>query len=206
MTSPKCDIMLSYQWASQSLVEKVFNTLTTLGFSVWMDSKNGSIRHNNIYDAMAEGVSNASVVLVFMTQAYEASENCKNELSLCGDRKIARIPILVQKDWKPNPSKWLGFLTAGKLWIEMNETNYLSKMDELTQHIFHVVPQMVPQVVAQSSPSVQESLCPPPTTVTPVSTRMQPPLIPRRLLGQVACPVARTPGGLLGARVAVRRS
>lgn len=197
--------MLSYAWSSQSLVDKVYDYLTCRGLSVWMDTKNGSIQHNNIYDAMAAGVSNASVVLVFMTEDYEKSDNCKNELSLCGDSKIPRIPILAQKDWKPTPSKWLAFLTAGKLWIQMDEFNYRTKMEELVQHIRYVVPAVA---LLLSPPPLEPPLETSPVPVpAPISCRGSG-LLGRRATPAMPAATNLNSGGLLGRKAtqAVRRS
>lgn len=203
--SEQLDVMLSYSWSSQSLVEKVYDYLTCRGFYVWMDIKNGSMQHDNIYDAMATGISNASVVLVFMSQSYEQSENCKNELSLCADQKIVRIPILTEKDWKPTPSKWLALLTAGKLWIDMNESNYLSKMEELVRHIIYVVPRLALSMpplllsphgssISQETPSA-ENMGRTSTEIIPAIPSNGGGLLPTRKMER-AVPSQR--GGLLG--------
>ena len=49
--------------------------LTHLGVKCWMDISGGM--GSDIYDSMAEGVSNASVVVCFMSQKYQDSQNCK---------------------------------------------------------------------------------------------------------------------------------
>ena len=70
-------VMLSYQWDQQKPVKRVHELLTKLGFKCWMDVFGGM--GEDIYDSMAEGVSNASVVVCFMSQKYQESDNCKLE-------------------------------------------------------------------------------------------------------------------------------
>ena len=62
--------MLSYQWDHQRQVKRAFDLLTQLGLKVWMDTQGGM--STDVYDSMAEGVSNASVVVCFMSTKYQA--------------------------------------------------------------------------------------------------------------------------------------
>ena len=57
-------------------------------------------------DSMAEGVENAAVVVCFLSQKYQDSENCKKELQYTGSKHISIIPVYTQRGWKP--SEWLG--------------------------------------------------------------------------------------------------
>ena len=66
-------IMLSYQWDHQSQVTRVYDTLTRLGVKCWMDISGGM--GSDIYESMAEGVSNASVVVCFMSQKCKYRSN-----------------------------------------------------------------------------------------------------------------------------------
>eukprot|EP01052_Picozoa_sp_SAG31_P034448 SAG31_NODE_4028_length_3651_cov_36.316160_3_plen_751_part_00 len=68
-------VMLSYQWDHQAQVKRAHDMLTHLGVKCWMDITGGM--GSDIYESMAEGVSNASVVVCFMSQKYQDSQNCK---------------------------------------------------------------------------------------------------------------------------------
>jgi hypothetical protein len=72
-------VMLSYNWAHQTQVKRVFDRLTELGLKVWMDTQGGM--STDVYDSMAEGVSNACAVVAFMSQKYQESPNCMLEVS-----------------------------------------------------------------------------------------------------------------------------
>ena len=45
----------------------------------WMDDKNGMV--NDLNEDMASGVEESSLVVVFISDAYFASENCRLEIS-----------------------------------------------------------------------------------------------------------------------------
>ena len=47
----------------------------TLGIPTWMDIDGGM--QVDIFDSMAQGVANAAVVVAFISQRYQDSENCK---------------------------------------------------------------------------------------------------------------------------------
>ena len=50
---------------------------------------------------MAEGVGNAAVIIPFMTEQYEASTNCKLELKFSQQTGVPIVPVMMQKDYKP---------------------------------------------------------------------------------------------------------
>jgi hypothetical protein len=105
-------IACSLQWDHQAKVKRVYDLLTTLGLHVWMDISGGM--DMDIYDSMAKAVSNASVVVCFMSQAYQNSSNCMLEVKFAKQSGVEIVPVLMQgAGWKA--SGWLGLLTAGAL-------------------------------------------------------------------------------------------
>eukprot|EP01048_Picozoa_sp_COSAG05_P005356 COSAG05_NODE_315_length_11604_cov_8.336375_6_plen_1129_part_00 len=111
-------VMLSYQWDHQRQVQRVFELLTGLGLKVWMDTQGGMA--TDVYDSMAEGVSNASVVVCFMSAKYQESANCMLELKFAKQSGVEIVPALMEGGgWKA--SGWLGLLTAGSLWTPLHE-------------------------------------------------------------------------------------
>jgi hypothetical protein len=114
--------MISYQWADQELVVAARKALTQHGVPCWMDIDGGM--KQDIYESMADGVSNASVVVCFMSQKYQDSENCKLELKFAKQSGVPIVPVLVEGDgWKP--SAWLGLITAGALWTPLRDESKL---------------------------------------------------------------------------------
>eukprot|EP01047_Picozoa_sp_COSAG01_P022626 COSAG01_NODE_1350_length_10605_cov_43.649743_1_plen_695_part_00 len=76
---PTKHVMLSYNWDHQKQVKRVYDMLTALGTHVWMDIAGGM--SGDIYESMAAGVSNASVIVCFMCDKYQQSTNCMLEVS-----------------------------------------------------------------------------------------------------------------------------
>ena len=70
--------MFSYQWDVQEAVKKAREGLAAEGVPCWMDIDGGM--KSDIFDSMAEGVSNAACVICFMSQKYQDSDNCALEL------------------------------------------------------------------------------------------------------------------------------
>ena len=70
-------VMISYQWDSQQEVLRIKTSLEESGYNVWMDLDE---MQGNIFEKMAEGVENASLMIIAMTSKYESSINCNREL------------------------------------------------------------------------------------------------------------------------------
>jgi hypothetical protein len=68
--------MFSYQWDCQSQVQSVREHFAKLGIPTWMDTDGGM--QVDIFDSMAQGVTSAAVVIAFMTQRYQDSDNCES--------------------------------------------------------------------------------------------------------------------------------
>ena len=111
-------VMLSYQWAHQAQVTRVYDTLTRLGVKCWMDISGGM--GQDIYESMAEGVSNASAVVCFMSQKYQLSENCTLEIKYAKQCGVEIIPVMMEGGgWRA--SGYLGIITAGALWTPLSD-------------------------------------------------------------------------------------
>ena len=74
----------------------------------------------DIFDSMAEGVTNAACLVCFMTQAYQDSANCALELKFARQSGVPIVPVMMEapdssgRRWKAGG--WLGVITAGSLW------------------------------------------------------------------------------------------
>ena len=83
-----------------------------------MDTQGGM--STDVYDSMAEGVSNAAAVVCFMSQKYQDSPNCMLEVKFAKQSGIEMLPVMMEGGgWKA--SGWLGLLTAGALWVPLYE-------------------------------------------------------------------------------------
>ncbi|XP_030208076.1 uncharacterized protein LOC115540710 [Gadus morhua] len=155
-------IMLSYQWDDQPLVKRIHDRLIEHGLPVWMDIEGGVT--GNINDAMAAGVEEAAVICPIMTPAYQASRNCKRELSYADSREVLTVPVMLAQDWEA--SEWLGLVTAGLLWVdfrnaETDDEHFESCVQSLQAEIMYnaghllVVPE-VPEDVTGDEPEPRE--------------------------------------------------
>jgi hypothetical protein len=112
--------------------------LKAKGVACWMDVDGGMSR--NIYDSMAEGVTNASVVVCFMTAAYQASENCRLELQFAKQLGAPIVPVVTQAGYKA--SGWLALITAGALWVPLFDPALLDTgVEQLAQQIRLAAPE-----------------------------------------------------------------
>ena len=66
-----------------------------------------------------QGVSKAAVVIAFISQRYQDSDNCKLELTLAKQNKVPIVPVKMQANW--SATEWLGAVTAGLLYTPMHD-------------------------------------------------------------------------------------
>eukprot|EP00301_Raphidiophrys_heterophryoidea_P021343 c5803_g1_i1.p1 GENE.c5803_g1_i1~~c5803_g1_i1.p1 ORF type:complete len:649 (+),score=127.96 c5803_g1_i1:255-1949(+) len=88
------DVMFSYEWKSQDLVRQAFMDFRMKNLDGWMDIWGGMV--GNINESMALAVESSLVMLVFLTNAYQASPNCRMELKYAIARK--RPIVLINAD------------------------------------------------------------------------------------------------------------
>jgi hypothetical protein len=123
--------MISYSWDQQALVITARQGLEQRGISCWMDISGGMSR--DIYASMAEGVENASVVVCFISQEYQDSENCQLELKFARQTGVPIVPVKVQADWRA--SGWLGIVIAGALWTALDANAMDSSIDAIAEAV-----------------------------------------------------------------------
>jgi hypothetical protein len=92
---------------------------------------------------MSEGVENCSVLVCFLTPAYQNSENCKRELNYALEAGTPVIPCIVgtkEQTVKWRPTGWLGMGIASVLYLdfnglENNDAKFQTRCNELLQRI-----------------------------------------------------------------------
>ena len=130
--------MLSYQWDHQKAVQMAHKQLAAAGVPCWMDVTGGM--QVDIYDSMAEGVTNASCVVCFMTQGYQDSENCALELKFSRQNGVAIVPVMLEapdesgRVWRAGG--WLGIITAGMLYTPLHDSD---TFDENIQNLLRQI-------------------------------------------------------------------
>ena len=91
---------------------------------------------------MAAGVSKAAVVVVFMTQRYQDSDNCRLELKFAKEKNVPLVPVMMQDAWRPDG--WLGLIMAGALWTPLHdEASFEQNLYSLVDQIKVVVPSAI---------------------------------------------------------------
>ena len=136
-------VMLSYNWtSSQQLCQKVYDSLTHYGLPIWMDKAGGI--HGSIAGSMADAVENAAVIIPFMSEQYQESKACNQEIEYANDLGIDIVPIRAQKtrsDGKPYKATGrLGIITAGKLYVDFtNPEKYVQQVESLLIQIASTV-------------------------------------------------------------------
>jgi hypothetical protein len=79
----------------------------------------------DLYESMADAVTNAACVVCFMTQAYQDSDNCALELKFAKQSGVPIVPVMMEgpdesgRPWKAG--NWLGIITAGMLWSPLHD-------------------------------------------------------------------------------------
>jgi hypothetical protein len=104
----------------------------------------GSTQTGDIYESMAAGVSNASMVVCFMSQKYHESANCMLEAKFARQSGIPIVPVVMQGGgWQA--SGWLGLLTAGSLWTTLfDDASFESDVRMLHGQIEQMLGQSLP--------------------------------------------------------------
>ncbi|CAK8687423.1 unnamed protein product [Clavelina lepadiformis] len=126
-------IMISYNWNdSKNLAHKISDELSAAGYKVWID-KDKMI--GDIYDRMYEAVDNAYLVLMFLSEKYKLSENCRREGKLAADKGKRIIPIITQAFYKMEG--WTALLVSGKLYYDFSKESFEDNFDKLIKEIDH---------------------------------------------------------------------
>jgi hypothetical protein len=139
-------MMISYCWAQKELCHRINDRLESDGYSVWLDRDE---MHGSIVEAMATAVENSKVVLICMSSNYKASANCQNEAEYAYNRKSKIIPLMVEKDYKPDG--WLGFMAGSKLYID-----FADKEDEEFDKAYELLIAEIKRDEAEDNPEDKE--------------------------------------------------
>jgi hypothetical protein len=123
------DMMISYCWAQKELCHRINDRLEKEGYSVWLDRDE---MRGSIVESMAEAVENSRCVLICMSSDYKSSTNCQAEAEYAYNRKSKMIPLMVEKEYKPDG--WLGFMAGSKLYVD-----FADKEDEEFDKAFELL-------------------------------------------------------------------
>jgi hypothetical protein len=95
----KQHIMISYNSGSRDMCLKIKDELEKQNHNVWIDvyCMNGSS-----LESMASAIENSLCVLMCMTEKYKSSNNCRAEAEYAFSMNKPIIPLIMQKDYKPD--------------------------------------------------------------------------------------------------------
>ncbi|XP_071965602.1 uncharacterized protein [Antedon mediterranea] len=95
------EVFISYQWDHQPQIKVLYQRLTSLGYSCWLDIKQMG-GGDPLYSKIDKGLRKAKVVISCVTPKYSLSANCRREVSLSDALRRPIIPILLQQmTWPP---------------------------------------------------------------------------------------------------------
>lgn len=127
----KGHLFISYCWKEKEFVAKLREGLKKEGVEVWIDVERIT---GSIYDAMAQAVQNAAVVLICVSKGYKQSCNCQLEAEYTFQMRKEMIPIMVEKGYRPDG--WLGLLVGAKLYIDFcGEYSFQTQMNSLLRQL-----------------------------------------------------------------------
>jgi TIR domain len=109
-------LMLSYSWSEQPLVVAVKQELSHLGYKVWLDLIE---MRGSTLEAMADAVEKASAVIIFCSQKYRQSPNCRSEAEYAFKLRKQIIPVMTQEGYTPDG--WLGIIIGSRLYFDLSQ-------------------------------------------------------------------------------------
>ncbi|KAJ3031860.1 UNVERIFIED_CONTAM: hypothetical protein HDU68_011619 [Siphonaria sp. JEL0065] len=100
-TQTRFDFFISYNWAIQETVRKVYEKLHFRNFNGFLDIWGNMVFNMNT--TMAAGVERSYAVIVFLTSKYQASPNCQLELGYALYLKKPIVMIYSEPGLIPTP-------------------------------------------------------------------------------------------------------
>jgi hypothetical protein len=133
-------IMLSYSWSkNKPHVIALGKKLRDLGYDVWRDEEGSNIfpsMQGDIEDAMAEAIQKSYAMVVFVSQQYKESVNCRAEAKYARAREangfLKLIYVMVDENYHTRSSPravdgWLGFMVGSDLWYPLWQMNQVEQ-------------------------------------------------------------------------------
>ena len=97
---------------------------------VWFDRDNIGC---SLLDSMSKAIEEALFVLIFYSEEYKNSANCRLEAEYIYQLKKPFIPIRVQENYKPDG--WLGILIGQKKYFKLSLEKFENESKILTKQI-----------------------------------------------------------------------
>ncbi|CAF4514030.1 unnamed protein product [Rotaria socialis] len=124
------DIMISYSHKEKVLCKQIYEELIKAGYRVWIDFDQ---MHGNVMDAMTQAIEQSNTVIMCMSEQYRKSNYCRAEAQYAFQRERKIVPILLQKQYKPDG--WLLFIIGQLLYVDFNKYELPHAMELLTKEL-----------------------------------------------------------------------
>ncbi|CAF1199721.1 unnamed protein product [Rotaria magnacalcarata] len=124
------DIMISYSHKEKVLCKQIYAELIKAGYRVWIDFDQ---MHGNVMDAMAQAIEQSNTVVICMSEQYRKSNYCRAEAQYAFQRERKIVPILLQKQYKPDG--WLLFIIGQLLYVDFNKYEFSRAMEMLHKEL-----------------------------------------------------------------------
>jgi male-specific lethal 1 len=175
-------IMVSYNWDHQHIVKKIVRHLQKRDIDVWfdVDQMGGST-----LEAMANAIEGSDIILLCLSDKYQASPNCRTEGEYAFTLRKTIIPLKLQADHQPR--SWLGAIVGSKLYFqfdsdenhsEENESRYQDTFNALLAEIgtqlsrMQVIPSLSKSTIAANSGFELSTTSSKPTTAATATSRL----------------------------------
>lgn len=99
---PSPEVFISYQWDKQNQIINLYEKLTGLGLTCWLDIKQMG-GGDSLYDKIDRGIRNCHVVVSCVTTKYGLSANCRKEIALADSLGKPIVPLLMDRELKYPP-------------------------------------------------------------------------------------------------------
>ena len=130
------DVMLSYQWGSQSFVKEIKSFLETNGLRVWMDVNE---MYGSINIRMKNAIKRSKIIVLFITKKYEESHNCRKEFNYADQEKKKIIPVKLEVY---QPESELDLIIANKLYYNLFDKNEKGLEEEKKKLLWDIKQQL----------------------------------------------------------------
>lgn len=160
VVSNHTDVFLSHDWGegklNHNIVAGINNYFRSRELITWFDEEK---MEGNIQEKMANGIDNATCVIIFVTKNYllklngdNAGDSCKLEFNYAALRKTSRnmIAVVLEPEMR-NTAKWsgqLGLILGNSLFIDMSTTSLRqSNMHEVYDRVLKIIDCPVRQLI-----------------------------------------------------------
>ncbi|KAJ3125896.1 cytokinesis protein 3 [Nowakowskiella sp. JEL0407] len=112
------DVFLSYCWADKEIVRPIAETFKQHGLRVWIDI-NSTANTGELNNEVINGILNSAVVVLFVSDAFVKSHNCKLECSFANDQRKTIFSVRLDHSELVRNSL-AAFFTSGQLYVDFN--------------------------------------------------------------------------------------